>query len=218
MGFMTSGDIYGLLLVYVYVFLLIIITEKIVNRGLLSRKILHIGVGNVLFILPIFNTGWVMTFLAAFPFVLFTFLISPYSPLKIVSKTSSKGHSLGLFYYAISWTILAFFFFERMEVIAIGIAAMSFGDGFASMVGIRCGTRKFNVCGDEKSLEGSMTMFAVTGVMMFVALVYYGINPIPVFALILIPLVATISEAITPRGLDNLTVSLSTAILYYILF
>ncbi len=215
---MTSGDIYGLLLVYMYVFVLIAVTEKIVNNGLLSRKILHVCVGNVLFILPLFDSRWVMTFLAAAPFVLLTYLISPYSPLKTVSKTSSKGHSLGLFYYAVSWTVLAFFFFERPEIIAVGIVAMSYGDGFASMVGVRYGKRKFNVCGDEKSIEGSITMFGVTAAMAMIVLLYYGVTPIPLYLIVLIPLAATFAEAITPKGLDNLTISISAAILYYLLF
>ncbi len=215
---MTSGDMYGLLFVYIYVLFLIIVTEKIVNKGLLSRKMLHIGVGNVLFILPLFDTRWVMTFLAAAPFIVLTFLMSPYSPLKTVSKTSSKGHSLGLFYYAISWTVLAFFFFQRLEVIAVGIVAMSYGDGLASMVGVRFGKKKFNVCGDEKSVEGSITMFAVTMIMISVVLMYYGAGPHPLYLLPLVPLAATFFEGITPKGLDNLTVSLSAAIFYYLLF
>ncbi len=215
---MTGGDIIGLLLVYIYVFFLIIVSEKIVNKGLLSRKMLHIGVGNILFILPLFDTRWVMTFLAAAPFIVLTFLMSPYSPLKTVSKTSSKGHSLGLFYYAISWTVLAFLFFQRLEVIAVGIVAMSYGDGFASIVGSRFGKKKFNICGDEKSLEGSVTMFAVTMITIIVVLVYYGGMPEPLYLLPLVPLAATFFEGITPKGLDNLTVSLSAAILYYFLF
>ncbi len=215
---MTNGDIHGLLFVYIYVLLLIITTEKIVNKGLLSRKLLHIGVGNVLFILPLFDTRWVMTFLAAAPFIVLTFLMSPYSSLGKVSKTSSKGHRLGLFYYAISWTILAYFFFGRPEVIAVGIVAMSYGDGFASIVGVRWGKKKFNVCGDEKSVEGSVTMFAMTMMMILVVLLYYGTMPEPLYLLPLIPLAATFFEGITPKGLDNLTVSLSAAIFYYLLF
>lgn len=215
---MSNGDVLGLLFVYAYVFLLLIATEKIANRGLLSRKLLHIGVGNIIFVLPLFESRWVMTFLAAAPFIVLTFLISPKSPLKTVSKISAKGHSLGLFYYAISWTILAYAFFGRLEVIAIGIVAMSFGDGFASMVGIRFGKRIFNICGDEKSLEGSVTMFMVTLFMIIVAMLYYDTMPNSIYLLPLIPLVATVAEGITPKGLDNLTVSLSAAIFYYILF
>ena len=216
---MTSGDISGLLAVYLYVAFLLLFTEKAVNNSqLLSRKVLHIGVGNIIFILPLFDTGWVMTFLAAFPFVIITFFISPYSPLDTVSKTSSEGHRLGLVYYSISWCILAFFFFESMEVIAIGIVAMSFGDGFASLVGIRYGKRKFKIIGDEKSLEGSSAMFISTVIVALLALFYFGSTPSYFF--IIIPIsafVGTFAESITPKGLDNITVSLSTALTYYYL-
>lgn len=213
---MISGDILGTVSVYVYVLILLGITEKM-DDGLLSRKVLHIGVGNIIFLLPFFETRWVMAFVAAAPFIFITYLLSPKSPLGTVSRTSSKGHELGLVYYSISWTVLAFFFFPRLEVIAVGIAAMSYGDGFASLIGKRYGKRRYQIYGDEKSLEGSGTMFFVTLLTVLIAVTYYG--RLDLLVLLIAPVVcfvATITEAVTPRGLDNLTISLSSAILYYI--
>ena len=160
---MLSGDVIGVISVYAYVAILLFVAEKVLQRYPLgSRKFLHIMVGNVFFILPLFETQWVMALVAAAPFIALTFLVSPYSPLKIVSHTSAAGHGLGLVYYAISWTTLAWIFFDRPEIIAIGIVAMSYGDGLASLAGIKFGLKQYNLSGDTKSYIGSFTMLLAT--------------------------------------------------------
>jgi len=212
---MLSGDIIGVLCVYVYVAILLLISEKVLKKHpFISRKFLHIMVGNIFFMLPLFEHAWVMSFIAAAPFILLTFLFSPYSPLKTVATTSAAGHGLGLVYYSISWTILAYIFFDKPWVISIGIVAMSYGDGFASIIGNIYGRHTYKIFQDTKSIEGSIAMFVFTIVMGDVALAYYGqkIN-LPVIAGV--ALVATIVEAMTPKGADNLTVSLASALLYY---
>ncbi len=216
---MTTGDITGLVFVYLYVIMLIFLSERVLKKyPQLSRKFLHIMVGNILFIIPLFDSRWVMVLLAAAPFILFTFLMCPFSPIKFKSGTSMAGHRLGLVFYSISWTILAIFFFDRLEIIAVGIIAMSYGDGFAAVIGQRYGKRKFNILGDQKSVEGSITMFMVTLVAMILILPYF--NAVPSKMWIVVPLtalVATIAEATVPKGMDNISASLSVAILYYVL-
>ena len=86
---MFQSDIAGVAFVYLYVAVLLIFTEKILSKRypMESRKILHIMTGNIAFILPIFQTREIMAFLAAGPFILFTFLMSPYSPLSRLRRT-----------------------------------------------------------------------------------------------------------------------------------
>jgi dolichol kinase len=214
---MEPGDIVGLALVYGYVTLLLLIAEKVLKKHPgFSRKFLHIMVGNVIFILPLFQSRWVMALLAAAPFILLTFLMSPYSPLKIKDQISTSGHGLGLVYYAISWTILALIFFDQPWIIAVGIAAMSYGDGMASLIGMKYGKTKYNVFGDTKSIEGSLTMFLVLIVTLGIALTYFNV-PINLLVIGSVALVATIFEGITPKGLDNLTACFSAVITYTIL-
>ena len=217
-----SGDIAGVLLVYIYVVILLIVSEKLLDKWPeLSRKFLHIMVGNVAFLLPVFQTSWVMAFIAAGPFILFTFLMSPYTPIKsIKGRTSAAGHSMGLVYYAITWTILAYLFFDNMVIIAIGILAMSYGDGFASIIGIRFGKKKYKVFGDQKSYVGSLAMFVFTFITTVVALVYYSIplSSYVILVLLGIAVVAAIVEGLTPKGLDNLSVPFVATFLYWAIF
>lgn len=209
------NDLIPLLSVYAYVGILVLLAERVVKNELFARKFLHIMVGNIAFLLPFFESRYVMTFLAAFPFVILTFLMSPYSRAKIRSKTTLSGHALGLFYYSIAWTLLAFFLFERCDAISMGIVAMSYGDGFASLIGARYGRRHYSIFGAKKSVEGSLAMFTATLAMFIVVAIYYSRE----ITALLIPLalVATLVEAITPKGLDNLSVSLTTAFIYVML-
>jgi len=218
---MISPDIAGVALVYIYVAILLIVTEKFLEKyPEVSRKFLHIMVGNIAFLLPIFASREVMAFVAAAPFILLTFLMSPHTPIKSLrGKTSAAGHGMGLVYYAITWTILAYLFFDDMVVIAIGIFAMSFGDGFASIIGIKYGKRKYSILGDQKSYMGSIAMLAFTFIMMIVALLFYEITiTINIsITLLFIAFVAAVVEGLTPKGLDNLTVPFVTVFLYWFL-
>lgn len=219
---MWQSDIVGVLFVYLYVAVLLLFTEKIVSKKypIASRKLLHILTGNIAFILPIFVTREAMAFLAAGPFILFTYLMSPYSPLKkFRGKTSEAGHSFGLVYYAITWTILAYLFFDHKIIIAIGILAMSYGDGLASVIGIRYGKKKYKLFEDTKSYIGSFAMFVFTLILLLIAMGYYGTFELSVeiiAILIGIAGVATVVEGGTPKGLDNLSVPFITALLYWI--
>jgi phytol kinase len=217
---MYQNDLVGLAFVYGYVIVLLLFTEKVVSKRypVAARKFLHIMTGNIAFILPLFATRWIMAFLAAGPFILFTFLMSPYSPVKSLrGKTSEAGHGLGLVYYAITWTVLAYVFFDHREIIAIGILAMSYGDGFASLLGSFYGKRKFVVVRDTRSYFGSLVMAQATFDMILVAVVFYAVPVTSVLLMTIagIAVVAMIVEAITPFGLDNLSVPFVVSILYW---
>jgi len=219
---MIKSDLAGVALVYIYVAIMLLITEKLLSKyPSVSRKILHIMVGNVAFILPIFETREIMAFIAAGPFIIFTFLMSPYTPIKsIKGKTSAAGHGMGLVYYSITWTILAYLFFDNMVVIAIGILAMSYGDGFASLLGVRFGKRKYKVFGDEKSFVGSSAMFLFTFLTTLIAVLYYNIT-ITSFVLVVLFFIAIVSaliEGVTPKGVDNLSVPFVAVFIYWIVF
>jgi phytol kinase len=222
-----TNDLIGLLIVYLYVIILLIITEKVIKNLSVGRKILHIMVGNIAFILPVFATREIMVFIAAAPFIVLTFLISPYTPIKSIrGKTSSAGHSMGLVYYSVSWTVLAYLFFNNMVVIAIGIFAMSYGDGFASLIGIKYGKQTYNIAGDRKSFIGTFSMFFFTFIMMIIAIIYYQnvanfqftFSFINLGFLLLFSSVGAIVEGFTPKGFDNITVPLILVFMFWVVF
>lgn len=219
---MVNLDIILIFIIYAYIITMILISDKLIKNPSLSRKFTHIMVGNLIFIIPFINSQNVAIFLIGIPFLIVTLIINPVSPIKIKNNLTSEGHSLGLVYYSISWIILLYFFFDNMIIIAIGMGALSYGDGFASIIGQKWGKNKYNLTGDIKSIQGSVGMFIATFIILILVVYFYKFLsfPIPSSSLILlaiVSIVATIFEAITPNGTDNLTVALSASLTYLFL-
>jgi dolichol kinase len=188
-------------------------------------------IGNLVFLIPFFTYNTLpinFPFFVAAPFVLVTFLVSPYSPVKSLGKrmpnlveVTEGGHQLGLVFYAISFSVLACFFSTQPSVIAAGVVPMAYGDAAASLVGEKFGKRKFKIfC--RKSVEGSLVMFAVSFVGLSASLLFFSaMHPFPLLrsmvAALGVAAGATAAEALAPRGIDNLTVPFFGALLFIIL-
>ena len=157
-------------------------------------------------------------------------LLTEYSPVKIENSVTESGHALGLFFYALIWTVLIAIFTIiapandpkfYIWIVALAIVPMVYGDGFAALIGQKFGKVKYTVFGGTKSLEGSLTMFVVTTVMsVFVWMVFASIGcTMPAFNIvyiIAISAVATVCEAVSYGGIDNLSVPALTSILYFL--
>ena len=219
---MNFVDIIVLIAVYVYVIAIFILSEKVLKtKPEVSRKFLHIMVGNMIFAMPFFSEPWIMICFLTLPATIGTFLLTDYSPIKIKNSVTESGHALGLFFYSAIWTVLIFVFPNYLWIVALAIVPMVYGDGFAALIGQKFGKVKYKVFGGEKSLEGSLTMFVITTVMsVFVWMVFMTIGyPMPAFnlwAILGISAVATVCEALSYGGIDNLTVPALTSILYFL--
>lgn len=218
---MIFSDIVALIIVYAYVAVIFFVAEKVLKtKPEVSRKFLHIMVGNMIFAMPFFSDPWVMVWFLTLPITVVLFFLTEYSPIKIDNSVTESGHALGLFFYAGIWTVLIAVFSNYLWIVALAIVPMVYGDGFAALIGQKFGRIKYKVFGGTKSLEGSLTMFVVTTVMsVFVWMVFTTIGyPMPNFnllAILGISAIATICEALSYGGIDNLTVPALTAILYY---
>ena len=228
---MIFTDILALIVVYVYVAIIFVVAELVLKtRPEVSRKFLHIMVGNMIFAMPFFSDPWVMVWFLTLPITIVLFFLTEYSPIKIENSVTESGHALGLFFYAGIWTILIAIFATIAPakdlkffiwIVALAIVPMVYGDGFAALIGQKFGRVKYTVFGGTKSLEGSLTMFVITTVMsVFVWMVFSSIGCVmPEFNIvyiIVISAVATVCEAISYGGIDNLTVPAITSILYYL--
>lgn len=101
------------------------------------------------------------------------------------------------------------------------------GDGFADIIGRKWGKRKFKIFA-EKSLEGTIAMFLFSflstcfllGIFWLVINPVYptAIDPIPyLIPILIISLVATIAEIISPKGFDNLVIPIVLFIVIYVM-
>lgn len=220
---MLISDIILLIVVYTYVVAIFVIAEKLLkNKPTLSRKFVHIMVGNMIFIMPFFSSSYIMVWFLTLPITIAVFLLTEYSPIKVKNSVTKSGYALGLFFYAAIWTLLILIFPNDLWIVGLAIAALVYGDGFASLIGAKFGKIKYNLTGDNKTLEGSLTMFVVVSVMsVFVWMFYYSLGyHMPSFnfvAILGISGIATFAEAITPGGADNISLTVVTAFCYYLM-
>ena len=187
-------------------------------------------VGNMIFAMPFFSDPWVMVWFLTLPITIGLFFLTEYSPITIKNSVTESGHALGLFFYALIWTVLIAVFAMIAPVgdpkfyiwiVALAIVPMVYGDGFAALIGQKFGRLKYTVFGGEKSVEGSLTMFVITSVMsVFVWVVFSSIGctmpELNIVYILTISAVATVCEALSYGGIDNLTVPAITSILYYL--
>jgi len=180
----TSGDLTALVLVYVLIFIVLaaaLAVQKKYEDRYDIRKIIHIGIGNFVFIWWMFDDAWVMEAFFAVPFAIILFVAMlkdnaiANSALGDISK--NKGHKQGLFLYVVSIVILvALCFNEHWTAASIGIVAMTWGDGFGSIIGRRFGKHPtFN----GKSLEGTLGVFAATVMVSMILVVFLGCVTLP---------------------------------------
>ncbi len=183
-----------------------------------TRKIVHIGSGNVVLIawwlqLP----SWVLigaSFLASI-----IALISYFLPI-LPSINSVGRKSLGTFFYALSIGVLAQWFWSigEPQYLAIGILVMAWGDGMAAIIGQKFGQHGYEILGVKKSWEGSLTMMGVSFIVTSVILLWVGV-PLStvVIASFIVAMAAMGLEAFSKLGIDNLTVPLGSAVLAFYL-
>ena len=228
---MLFSDIIALIIVYLYVVVIFLLAEKVLkSRPEVSRKFVHIMVGNMIFAMPFFSDPSILLWFITLPITIALFFLTEYSPITIHNSVTESGHALGLFFYALIWTVLIAVFAMispandpkyYIWIVALAIVPMVYGDGFAALIGQKFGKVKYTVFGGTKSLEGSLTMFVITSVMsVFVWMVFTSIGcAMPEFNIVnilLISAVATLCEAFSYGGIDNLSVPAVTAILYYL--
>lgn len=237
---MNGGDALGLLLVYAYVGVMVVITAKwsFLRERKFHRKFIHIMIGNIALFWWVFDTNYIMSLLAAAPFIPLLLLFSKYGdrtdlPEKglaaglkgsILTTASHDGHKLGLVYYAISWTLLAFFAFNDLVIASVGIVCMAYGDGMGGLIGKTYGKRKIH---GNKTLEGTAAVLVCATLAIFLILNFYNFLysadlygtrsiSLPLTMVLALGLGAYVSvvELYTPGEYDNLVIPLTTALIF----
>ena len=174
---MLWTDIIALIIVYAYVGVVFFLAEKVLkSKPEVSRKFLHIMVGNMIFAMPFFS--WIMLLFITLPVTVALFFLTEYSPIKIKNSVTESGHALGLFFYALIWSILILIYPIMIDsnllwIVALAIVPLVYGDGFAALVGAKWGRIKYHVFGGEKTLAGSLAMLSVTAVLSVFVWVFY---------------------------------------------
>lgn len=177
----------------------------------LVRKVVHIGAGNIILLAWWFHMPAWIGMGASVLFSLVTLLSYRFPLLPGLDSVGRK--SLGTFFYAVSIGVLIALFWQNSpQYAAIGILVMTWGDGLAALIGQRWGRHIYKIGGIQKSWEGSLTMFWASYLVS--VLVLWGVQGLTWQTWIVsaaIALFATLLEAFSKLGIDNLTVPIGSA-------
>lgn len=231
-----SPDLAWLLISYLYVAAVLVtgtLAARVRRSPDLTRKIIHVGVGT--WIIPtavFFESPW----MAMIPPVSFILLNLASYRFKLVKAMEGEEANPGTIYFPLAFVILMLAYWPgalfrsglpwaphgpagpgRFPV-AAGIMVMAWGDAAASIFGRRFGRHRWPVAGGQRSLEGSLA-FLVFGVLGVMAADHFlaggGTFPLPeawpagaTLRAVAVVMPAVLVEAVSPRGLDNLTVPL----------
>lgn len=182
------------------------------------RKVVHIGTGNIILIawwlhIPAF-IGVGASILAS----VVTLLSYRFPILPGINSVGRK--SLGTFFYAVSIGVLVAWFWtiNCPQYAALGILVMAWGDGLAAIIGQKFGKHPYKIWDNQKSWEGSGTMALMSFIVScLIFLSVQGNNWQTWSVSLAIALLATILEAFSVYGIDNLTVPLGSAALGFCL-
>lgn len=198
--------------------LFIIFVSSLISKthSELSRKFVHIGVCNWWIIVIIFFDNVILASIVPMLFIVVNYLSYKKDIFKSMEREDKK--SLGTVYYAISClvlTLLSFLCFKNKLYAGIGLFAMGYGDGLAALIGSRFKSPSCMIFKNKKSLLGSLTMFLASFIAISILALCF--DKFSLVSIIIVSLIATIIEAISPFGIDNLSVPILTSIVAYFL-
>ena len=215
-------DLLGFIFSCVYIFLTLLVGQLLHQKGILSpkglRKWIHLLAGSwVLPCLYLFER-WYWAVLLPLIFVGVNLWGRKRLPLSFGTQ-----EKFGPVYFPVSFVVLISLFWDwpLRWVACDGILIMAWADAAAGFVGERWGRHPFSLLGSRKSMEGSLTMLAVSFLTCWIVFGFLARFPLSVTLLVgsAVSVVATAMEALSGRGLDNITVPLSSALVaYFILF
>jgi phytol kinase len=205
----------------IYPFLLLMVSKVLENLGVrkdMCRKFVHAGMGLVILFIPYFDHMWI----ALIPPVIFMAVNFADMYWGIFSQIQGEDQgNVGTVLYPISYIILisGFYGTKWWGLAVLGILTMAFGDAGASVIGRQFGKTIYTVNGEIRSFMGSGTMFVLTLIVAICVFLWYG----PQLGLnmdfgsimaagIIVAIAATIIEALSIKGSDNLTVPVLTAL------
>ena len=217
------GDIWGLLLSVALILSCLIASFLVARHGRkafgdlcpeIARKIVHIGVSNWFFIYcHVFESDlWPIIGLAGFAVI--NAVMNMSGGLHVLMGQESTKRNWGLVQYPISIIILIMlrhFGVGDMVCVGCGVLGMGYGDGLASIVGMKVRSKKLPGK-SRKTVAGSITMACITFVVVFLLNIFYK-QGVEMTRLVLVSLLAGVCasfvEAYTPFGLDNISVPLT---------
>jgi phytol kinase len=209
-------DYTALIASYVYVFAIIGLAElfrRVGRRPLeFTRKFIHVGVGMWMVGTVILFETWQFAVIPPLTFVVINALSYWLNLFKAME--AQERDSLGTIYFPIAFSALIYLFWDQPLLLVASVMPMTWGDAMAAIIGQRYGHYRFTIGGNTRSLEGSAAMlfwsWLATSVVLGAMPYALGQSPINWLLVLIyggmVAVLSTVAEALTPWGIDNLTV------------
>jgi len=208
-----------LILLFSAIFLaLFIINEIIYNKFKINseytRKIAHIGTGLIAMTFPVVFEEHYPVLIMAIGFFILLISSKKYNFFKSINKVERK--TWGSFLFPVSVYICFYFSIEysNKAYFYIPILIMSLSDPLAAFFG-----KIFNKKPEKKSFSGSFAFFISALIISIILLnIFYDFKFITlIFLSLTISFLGTITERVSKKGFDNLTIPLVVlAILFFV--
>lgn len=208
-GLVASFAFLGAVIVFAFV-----LGKKTDISSETMRKIIHIGVSNWWFLeISLFTT---LSYALVGPifFIISNSLFTFLDWGRFIGMNDRK-RNYGLIYFPVTLLLLVVLQYQGVLpsiACTIGVLVMGYGDGLAALIGRKWGKRKLNLPSGGKTWLGTFVMFLVSFLVTFIGLLMTSLPLGSVVGVsLLVGAVSAFVEAITPLGLDNLTVPLLAA-------
>jgi phytol kinase len=222
-----TPDYTALLLSYAYCFSVIGLAELIRASSQrppdFTRKFIHVGVGMWAVATPLLFKTWYLALIPPASFV----LINALSYWRGTFKAMETGDraNLGTVYFPIAFAAIVYYYWSQPVLMIASLMPMTWGDAMAAVIGKRYGHYRYTVGGRTRSLEGSVAMlfwsWIPTTLVLLVMPYLLGKPPINWLLALLyggaVALACTLVEALSPWGIDNLTVPAAAAFILHLL-
>lgn len=210
----------GLIVSFAYIGLVIVSAKIFEKWGKeLSRKYIHIMLGNWWIIAMLFfNNVW-FAIIGPSVFVVVNYISYKKDLIKVMERDTQDG--FGTVYYALSLLILSIVSFGILKNPSIGLVptlVMAYGDGLAAIIGKKTKSKKYKLSDTKKSFAGSLTMFIISLILIGGYLVFtyndifWASTHWPLIT-IMMAFCVTAIEAVSGKGIDNISVPISTLLL-----
>ena len=181
-----------------------------------TRKIAHVGSGIVALTYPMYHkTHWTVLGLTV-SFTIILYLSKKMGLFQSIFSVNRKSHG-ELFFVWSTWLLFMIYQFSgNVSYFYLAFSSVVFADPAAALVGTSFPFKKYTIFGNTKSLGGSFSFFVVSFALSYFYLLKIGSSMnILVFSLAH-ALLLTIVEAISSKGLDNLTIPIASVLFIYI--
>lgn len=213
-------NVLGIVVSYLYIFLVMIGAKFFQKRGdEFGRKFVHIMLGNWWIIAMYFFTNVCFAAFVPATFIIINYLSYKKNLIKVIEREQQDG--FGTIYYAVSLFVMAIVAFGIFNNAALGLVptlVMAYGDGLAAVIGKKIKSKKYKLGVSKKSFAGSLTMFIISTILIG-AYLYFAHSTVfcktahwPLIAC-LMGFAITALEGISGKGLDNISVPLTTLVM-----